>query len=159
MERLYEKYAWVIYLVLGLLWVVVGLTQAFYPDALLETDAQRVTDMSWSELRASSPEATELVRYHYWEMGLLKTSWSLFVLAVTLTGFRRGERWAWYTLWLVPICLISYAIFYAGWFGGVNESLESIPIITISLIGLILPYRKFFPRLPQEEESGNNTGR
>jgi hypothetical protein len=146
MERIYEKYAWLIYLALGLLWVVVGLMQAFSPDVLLDTDAQRVTGMSWNELKDLSPESSELVRYHYWEMGLLKLSWSLLVLAVTLTGYRRGEKWAWYILLLVPICLVSYAIFYAGWFGGVNESLESIPIITISLIGLILPYRKFFPR-------------
>jgi hypothetical protein len=153
MERIYEKYAWVIYLALGVLWVVVGLTQAFYPDALLETDSERVADTSWNELKTSSPEATELVRYHYWEMGLLKTSWSFLVLAITLTGFRRGEKWAWYALWLVPISLISYAIFYAGWFGGINESLESVPIITISLLGLILPYKKFFPRLQREGNS------
>jgi hypothetical protein len=150
MEPVYQKYAWVIYLALGLLWVVVGLAQAFFPDALLDTDAQRVTGMSWNELSTSSPEATELVRYHYWEMGLLKLSWSFFVLAITLTGYRKGEKWAWYTLWLVPICLVSYAIFYAGWFGGVGEAMESIPIISISLIGFILPYKKFFPKSPEE---------
>jgi hypothetical protein len=149
MERAYEKHAWVIFLALGILWLVVGLMQAFHPDELLETDAQRVTDMSWSELRASNPEAAELVSYHYWEMGLLKISWSFFVLAIALTGYRRGEKWAWYTMWLVPICLASYAIFYAYWFGGGSVSMESVPIISISLLGLLLPYRRFFPREPQ----------
>lgn len=149
MERAYEKHAWMIFLALGILWLVVGLMQAFQPDELLETDAQRVTGMSWSELEASSPEATELVSYHYFEMGLLKISWSLFVLAIALTGYRRGERWAWYTMWLVPICLVSYAIFYAYWFGGVSVPMESVPIISISLLGLLLPYRRFFPGEPQ----------
>jgi len=146
MARTYEKYGWVVYLALGLLWLVVGLVQAFSPEGLLEDDAQLVTDMSWSELKASSPVATDLVRFHYWSMGLLKTSWSLLVLAITLTGYRKGEKWAWYTLWLVPILLVSCALFNASWFGGLNESLQFIPITTVSLLGLLLPYRKFFPR-------------
>ena len=142
-----------IFIALGLLWVVVGLAQAFFPDELLETDAQRVAGMSWSELRSSSPEASELVRYHSWETGLLKLNWSLFVLAIALTGYRRGERWAWYTMWLVPVCLLSMVAFYIYWFGGGSEALEPIPVLTISLIGLVLPYRRFFPRPEQQGET------
>ena len=99
MMRVYEKYAWVIFIGLGLLWAVVGFYQAFLPDELAESDAQRVIDMSWSELQASSPVASELVRWLYGTLGLLKMTWSFLVLAITLTGYRRGERWAWYTLW------------------------------------------------------------
>ncbi len=146
MERAYEKYAWVVYLALGLLWLVVGLTQVFNPDALLEDDAQHVIGMSLSELEASSPEANELVRSLYGAIGMLKTSWSLLVLAITLTGYRRGEKWAWYTLWLVPALLVWNAIYNVYFTGDVNEMLQWIPITTVSLLGLLLPYRKFFPR-------------
>ncbi|MHA2106601.1 MAG: hypothetical protein ACW99R_02690 [Candidatus Hodarchaeales archaeon] len=143
--RVYEKYGWVVYLALGLLWLVVGFTQTFFPNELLEADAQLVIDTSWSEFKASSPVAAELVRFHYGVMGLLKMSWSFLVLAITLTGYRRREKWAWYTLWLVPILLVSCALFNASWFGRVNESLEFIPITTLSILGLLLPYRTFFP--------------
>ena len=146
MERVYEKYAWVIFIALGVLWVVVGFVQAFFPDGLAETDAQLITGMSWSELKALSPEATDLVRFLYGGMGLLKMSWSFFVLAVTLTGYRKGEKWAWYTLLLVPILLVSSALFNAGFVGDVFQMLEWIPIMTVTLLGLLLPYRKFFPR-------------
>ena len=146
MERIYEKYAWVVFLFLGLMWVVVGFAQAFYPDGLAETDAQHVTDMSWSELKDSSPEASDLVRFLYGNMGLLKMSWSFLVIAITLTGFRRGEKWAWYTLCLVPILLVSSGLFRTWFFGDASEMLQSIPVVTISLVGLFLPYRKFFPR-------------
>jgi hypothetical protein len=146
MERIYEKYAWVVFLFLGLLWVVVGFAQAFYMDGLAETDAQHVTDMSWSELKDSSPEASDLVRYLYGNMGLLKMSWSFLVIAITLTGFRRGEKWAWYALCLVPILLVSSGLFRTWFFGDASEMIQSIPIVTISLLGLFLPYRKFFPR-------------
>jgi len=152
MVRVYEKYGWVIYLALGLLWLVVGLNQLFLPDGLIENDVQRVTGMSLSELEASNPVAIELVRFVYGALGNLKINWSFLVLAITLTGYRKGEKWAWYTLWLVPILLVSMGIFNAIFFSDVNQSLESIPIVSISLLGLLIPYRKFFPRKPQ---SGN----
>jgi len=146
MELVYEKYGWVIFIALGLLWVVVGLTQVFLPDGLIENNAQLVTDMSWSELKASSPVASDLIRWLYGALGLLKTSWSFLVLAITLTGYRRGEKWAWYTLWLVPVLLVSSGLFNVIFVGDVFLMLEWIPIMTLSLLGLILPYRKFFPR-------------
>jgi len=147
MARAFQKYGWVVYLALGLLWLVVGLTQVFNPDALLEDDAQHVIGMSLSELEASSPEANELVRSLYGAIGMLKTSWSLLVLAITLTGYRRGEKWAWYTLWLVPALLVGTGVFNAVFLADVSEMLQWIPITTVSLVGLLLPYRKFFPKL------------
>ncbi len=146
MVRVYEKYAWVVFLALGVLWVVVGFVQAFFPDGLAEADAQLITGMSWSELKALSPEATDLARFLYGGMGMLKMSWSFFVLAITLTGYRKGEKWAWYIMLLVPIILVSSALFNAGFVGDVFQMLEWIPIMTVTLLGLLLPYRKFFPR-------------
>ena len=146
MERGYVKYGWLVYLFLGLLWLVVGLTQVFNPEGLLENETQHVTDMSLSELEASSPEATELVRFLSGAVGMLKTSWSLLVLAITLTGYRRGEKWAWYTLWLVPALLVGQGLFNSVFLGDFKEMLQWIPITTVSLLGLLLPYRKFFPR-------------
>jgi hypothetical protein len=74
MERAYVKYGWVVYLALGLLWLVVGLTQVFDPEALLDDDALHITGLSLSELEVKSPEATELVYFLYGALGMLKTS-------------------------------------------------------------------------------------
>ena len=126
--------------------MVVGFVQAFFPDGLAEADAQLITGMSWSELKALSPEATVLVRFLYGGMGLLKMSWSFLVIAITLTGYRKGEKWAWYTMWLVPILLVSSALFNASYVGDVSQMLEWIPVMTVTLIGRLLPYRKFFPK-------------
>jgi hypothetical protein len=145
-EKIYEKYGWVGYLALGLLWLVVGLSQLFTPKVLLEDDAQHITGMSLSELEAISPKAIELINWLYRGMGNLKTSWSFFVLAITVTGYRKGEKWAWYTMWLVPGILVSSAIFNTIYLGDINEVLPWIPITSLSLVGLFLPYRKFFPR-------------
>jgi hypothetical protein len=146
MERVYEKYGWVIFLAVGLLWLVTGLSQIFNADVMIEIDVQHVKGMSLSELEALNPESIELVRLYMGTMGNLKTSWSLFILAITLTGYRRGEKWAWYTLWLAPAILVSQGIIDTILLGDINEMLKWIPITSISLLGLLLPIRKFFPR-------------
>jgi len=146
MVRVYEKYGWVVFLALGLLWVVVGFNQTFLPNELLEGDVKLIMGLSWSELKALSPVATDFVRWLYGAMGLLKMSWSFLVLAITLTGYRRGEKWAWYALWLVPILLVSSALFNSSFVGDFSLMLEWIPITTISVLGLLLPYRKFFSK-------------
>ena len=144
--KFYEKYAWVILLALGLLWLVVGFVAVFQPEGIFEGDAQSVTNMPWSELKASSPMAAHFVIFVYGQMGLLKISWSFFVLAITLTGYRRGEKWAWYTMWSVPVLLVCDALFSVVFIGDVSQMLQFVPITTITLLGLLLPYRKFFPR-------------
>jgi len=149
MERVYEKYGWVIYLALGLLWLVVGLNQIFFPDGLIDNEVQRVTGISLSELEASNPVSIELVRFLFGAIGNLKMSWSFLVLAITLTGYRKGEKWAWYTLWLCPAILVGQGLFDSVFLGDFNEMLQWIPITSISLVGLLLPYRKFFPKKPR----------
>jgi hypothetical protein len=80
-------------------------------------------------------------------LGNLKISWSLFLIAITLTGYRKGEKWAWYTMWLAPAILVCQAILDATFLGDVNQVLKWIPITFLSLVGLLLPYRKFFPKI------------
>ena len=145
-ERLNEKYGWVVFLGLGLLWLVVGLTQLFNPEEYLDNEVQHITGMSLSELEASFPEATEMVRFLFGSVGVLKTSWSLLVLSITLWPYRKGEKWAWYTLWLVPAVLVGQGLWYSVFLGDFNEMLRYIPIVTVTLVALLLPYRKFFPK-------------
>jgi dihydroorotate dehydrogenase len=145
-ERVNEKYGWVVFLALGLLWLVVGLTPIFNPEEYLDNEIQHVIGMSLSELEASFPEATEMVRFQFGTVGVLKTSWSLLVLSITLWPYRKGEKWAWYTMWLVPAVLVSQGIWYSVYLGDFNEMLRYFPIVTLALVGLFLPYRKFFPK-------------
>ncbi len=151
MERTYEKYGWLIYLALGLIWLVVGLNQLFTPETLIDNDVQHIIGMSLSELEALNPVSGQMVRWLYGALGNLKISWSLLVLAITLKGYRRGEKWAWYTLWLAPAILVSQGIIDSIFLGDINEMLNWVPITSISLLGLLIPIRKFFPKKPRSE--------
>ena len=146
MARVYEKYAWVILLAVGILWLVVGIVAVFQPEGIFEADAQAVTKMPWNELKASSPPTANFVIFVYGQMGLLKISWSLFILAITLTGYRRGEKWAWYIMLLAPILLVTDAVFSVLFIGDINQVLQFIPITAITMLGLLLPYRIFFSK-------------
>jgi hypothetical protein len=42
--------------------------------------------------------------------------------------------------------LVSDALFSSIFIGDVSQTLQFIPITIIMLLGLLLPYRKFFPR-------------
>jgi hypothetical protein len=106
--------------------------------------------LPWTDLKASSPEASNFIIFVYGQMGLLKISWSLFILAITLTGFRRGEKWAWYIMLLAPILLVSDAVFSVVFIGDINQVLQFIPITAITMLGLLLPYRIFFPKKPSD---------
>jgi hypothetical protein len=152
MERIYEKYGWLIFIALGLLWLVTGLSQVFNADVMIEMDVQRVTGMSLSELEALNPESIELVRLYMGTMGNLKISWSFLLLAITLTGYRKGEKWAWYALWLAPAILISQGIIDTIILADINEMVKWIPITSLSLLGLLIPIRKFFPKKPGSEK-------
>ncbi len=120
----------------------------FQPEGIFEGDAQSVTNIPWSELKASSPVAANFVIFVYGQMGLLKVSWSLFIIAITLTGYRRGEKWAWYMMLLAPILLVSDSVFSVAFIGEINQVLQFIPITIITIIGLLLPYRVFFSKKP-----------
>jgi hypothetical protein len=64
--------------------------------------------------------------------------------AIASTAFRRGQRWALYVLFLVPLSLLYLT-------GDVYLSNGStwpvyLILIVVDLIGLLLPYRSFFPK-------------
>ena len=64
---------------------------------------ESITGVPWEELQASSPKVANLidmqVRYGEASMFIL----SLLSLAITIYAFRPGQRWAWYTLWILPL--------------------------------------------------------
>jgi hypothetical protein len=74
----------------------------------------------------------------------------LFSMAIALTSFRRGERWAWYTMWLLPLFYALHSLVilraYAHTATGIPEPLVSGPVVlVITALTLALSYRRFFP--------------
>lgn len=76
-------------------------------------------------------------------IGVASIGMGLFGVMITLNAYRRGERWAWFTLWYYPI------FWSAHFLGGLppgQDHIHQIVFIVLSLAGLLIPVNEFFPR-------------
>lgn len=74
--------------------------------------------------------------------GVAATGLGLFGVLITLLPFRRRERWAWFALWFYP------AFWFVHLVGGLppgKDHVHQVVFIVLSLVGLVLPAREFFP--------------
>ena len=98
-----------------------------------------MTGRSWAQIAASDPGIANYVTTLYGFLGAIDICFSLLVIAVSATSFRRGERWAWYALWTFLLRQVFEVVFTGQ---------PPIPIgVGATLLGLFLPYRKFFPKV------------
>ena len=124
-ERVHERYAWVILAADVVLGIVSALTTTLPP-------------LSWF--------TDPLYSTGYSIMGAWGISWvgfEILALVIILVPFRRGERWAWWTLWLLPglwLCLWVLA----------PEIIGLLVLVLVSVTGLLLSRRSFFPKPEQD---------
>lgn len=150
-ERAAPKYAWIALLVVCVASLMIGVGDYFLAGngdpALTET----MTGIPWEEMKVATPRVVNLTNLLTRILGAWLTGFSLLAVGVTLVPFRRGERWAWYALWSLPLTflLVFTAILTAERVPGspTPPALFSAPgLFTISSLALLLPLRTFFPK-------------
>ncbi|WP_460994193.1 hypothetical protein [Sinomonas soli] len=75
--------------------------------------------------------------------GLASIGLGLLGGLLALIPYRRGERWAWVALWFYPVFWTIHLV--AGLPPG-KDHIHQVVFIALSLLGLLLPVRAFFPR-------------
>ena len=102
--------AWPFTLVLGLLNAADGiLLLVAGGDAEADT-ILRVTGVSWADLGAQQPAVAHYIGNLLAIIGVLIVGLSLFVIATSLTAYRRGRRRSWYAMWLLPLYYVVTAL-------------------------------------------------
>ena len=142
-EKFYQKYAWVLLFVLGIL---LSLTSLFIviSGGFDMSDFEMSTGVVWDEFTDLQPEVAAYVVRLLRLSGVGFAGFALFAAALAWTGYRRGKRDAWYIMWLFPIILGGTAIvFFTADAAGLGAYYGGAAVI--ALLGLFLPYRKFFP--------------
>jgi hypothetical protein len=102
----WRRVAWVVILIadVGLLsWAAMA---ALAPERLpgpgstpiLTAGYEGFTGGSWQDLVATSPKTAEYTTLLFRMYGIYGVALSLLAIAIAATGFRRGERWAWWAL-------------------------------------------------------------
>ena len=145
-EKIYEKYAWIVFFVIGALTMV-----AAVPHALgLNTDptlVESIAGKSIDELRSSNPMFFNLYNFYFSGGGLSDLGFAFLLMVTSMTAYRRGDKWAWYAFWFVPSFFLGFAALSLNL--DASSSLLMLPslmvFVILSLLGLLLPYRKFFP--------------
>ena len=144
-EKIYEKYAWIIFFAIGLLTIA-----AAVPHALgLNTDPELVKSIvgtTIEDMKLTNPMSFDLYNFYFRSGGLSDFGFAFLLIAISATAYRRGERWAWYTFWIVPVFFLGFVALSLT----LKSSSSLLPplmvFIVLSLIGLLLPFRKFFPK-------------
>ena len=71
-------------------------------------------------------------------LGTALLGFNVFALVVVLIPFKRHEKWAWYALWMLPLQWLWQFIFF--------PDLAYLMLALLTTVGLLLPYRRFFPQ-------------
>jgi len=76
-------------------------------------------------------------------VGVASIGMGLFGFLIATIAYRRRERWAWFALWYYPLFWTAH---FAGGLPPGKDHVHQIVFIVLSVAGLLLPVREFFPR-------------
>jgi hypothetical protein len=98
--------AWLVILIADVGLLLWGAFAALIPDrlpgpggtAILPAGYEGYSGGSWDQLTAGSPATAGYVTLLFRMYGIYIVAFSILAIAIAANGFRRGERWAWWTL-------------------------------------------------------------
>lgn len=142
-EKGYQKNAWILLAILGVIGLIFGIA-LFLGLPVFQSLIENQLGQSVSSFSSSNPKAYSLIQTILRDEGAAILGVSILGIAISYKAFRRGERWAWYAELATPVFFLyltvdNYSLGYAIW------PLDAV-FLLVSLAGLFLPYRKFFPK-------------
>jgi len=129
------KIGWKIMLAMGIYLAALGLFLIAAPQVGFEEAFAAFTGNSWTNFASANAEPSELFLIMQKFVGANVLSAAVLVIGITLTSYRKGARWSWYTLLVGGIigwgsCLTFRATI------GIREALMGGGLI--SIIGTII---------------------
>ena len=65
---------------------------------ILAAGYENFTGRSWSQLASTSPDTQRFITVLFRLYGVFNVAVGVLAIAIAITAFRRGERWAWWAL-------------------------------------------------------------
>jgi hypothetical protein len=129
----FERNAWMVFTGLSVILIAFGLgdlASGGSTYSLGETVLfNRLTGTTWAALLSTDPGAAALIDHQVRTGGTDLAIVGVLNLAVSITAFRRGERWAWIAMWVWPPSL---AVLMALVWTSMQGSGTGIPVPMIS---------------------------
>lgn len=140
-ERWYTRYAWVWFALVSGLVLPLTVLMLIDPSSGAATWARFGYEMPASV--ANSAPAIEYVEFIAHWAASTTTGFDLFGLAIAVTAFRRGERWAWLVFWYWPVMFSFHFFSYQSTF-----RYSQLVWLVVSVGALVASYRKAWERSP-----------
>ncbi|HEY3415995.1 MAG TPA: hypothetical protein VGM23_03830 [Armatimonadota bacterium] len=138
------RYGWLFLAVSALLGLGAAVILAIFPAPVDLPAVVNLTGHSWGNIVAQSPDAAKLIRFFISEFWIADATVYALCLALAVTVYRTGERWAWVLAAMVVLYGIVFIVTSAA--AGGTMWPNWIVHLTLEVLGLALPYRKFFPK-------------
>src|SRR6478672_3989366 len=115
-----RRIALIIFLIVDVGYILWGAMAAFWLDHLtgphgvpiLPAGYEGYTHSSWAAIASASPPTASYMEVLYRTYGVYNLAFGLMTVAIALTAFRRGERWAWWALLVGNTIALVGAIIY-----------------------------------------------
>ena len=149
----FEKHAWLILFVFWAIHLTLS-ARDFLPSlqdfclACLpgaQTAIHAATGLTWTQLAASDSRVAGFLASTLVDDGISGVGFAIFGMAVSMTSYRKGERWAWYTSWSMPVGIFVAQLNLYLLTGSIIVIILALVFVAASLLALFLPYRQFFP--------------
>jgi hypothetical protein len=131
-----QRHGWWVLVLFAVLIVVSGAMDVVMGAAGDRVVAMGLTGRTHAELIAESPDAFRLYDFTRRTQAWALVTLGLLLLGILLGPYRRGDRWAWRAMWLLPAWSLSVPAMYLV-FGLVPGTPPPPPLISGSIVGVI----------------------
>jgi len=153
-----RRIALIIFLIVDVGYILWGAMAAFWLDHLMGPHGVPIlpagydgyTHTSWAAMASASPQTAGYMEVLYRTYGVYNLAFGLMTVAIALTAFRRGERWAWWALLAGNTIALVGAIIYDRTVNAIGpfEILEYVGLALV-WVACAMTARLNAPRLPE----------
>jgi len=136
MQVLSVKVAWKVMLAMGIYLAAIGLILLLAPQASLEEEVTFMEN-TWTDLTSNNPRLVEWLLILAREKGAFALSIAAAIIGISLAGYRKGEKWSWYTLLVSGIMAWSGGLMYHLTIGINKAPIGGTVIIIGSIIFIV----------------------
>lgn len=150
-----RQIAWILILIVDAAYIAWGGAVAIAPDhvlgpggkAILPAGYEGFSAGSWSALVAAAPQSAGYMAVLYRLYGIYCVLFGFMGSSIALTAFRRGERWAWWTLLIANTVALVSAMTYDKLVNAIG------PFEVTEYLGLVLVWAAFAMTAPRRNRA------
>ena len=130
------KVSWILVLSVSVLSVLSALYVGLTPTA----DQTELQGRTWEQFANQDPEVAGLYAMDLALLGMSIGAFAVLAAVIAAIPYRRGERWAWYALWVVPLLWggVAARMFTDQYSAGSVYAIAA----AVAVLGLLIPIRR-----------------